>query len=88
MSTNENEKVRKPRRNYKRERAIKKITQNASKGGENKVAKKLTFNQAYSIYLRSRQLIDETEEYVSNLNNARDKQIEEQIERCWRDRQG
>lgn len=74
-------KVHKPRRDFKRERAIQEISDDAAKGGENKVAKELTFQQAFSIYLRSRQLISEgstRSRLISNEEKAK------QIDLCYK----
>jgi hypothetical protein len=46
-------------RNRKREMAIQEIADNALNGGDNRLCKEITFQQAFSIYLRSRQLAEE-----------------------------
>lgn len=79
----EDQKKSKPRRNHKRERAIQEIIDNAAKGGGNRVARELTFQQAFSIHLRSRQLIEEGRDRPHLISDSKKA---EQIDACYEQR--
>jgi len=81
MSTDK--KPNKPRRNKRRLQAIQTIMENALAGGENKVSREITFQQAFSVHLRSRQLQVEGANHphlISDAERAR------QIDQCYAQR--
>lgn len=84
MEENKVEQQEEPRprpRNKKRERAIQEIMNNALNGGDNKLCREITYQQAFSIYLRSRQLIEEGGRPLLS-----DRELDRQINVCYAQR--
>jgi hypothetical protein len=68
-------------RNRKRERAIQDVMDNALNGGYNRLCKEITFQQAFSIHLRSRQLAEESGRPLLS-----DRELARQIDVCYAQR--
>lgn len=75
--------TRKSRREERRLHDIQDIMENAMAGGENKLSRELTFQQAYSVYLRSRQLQVEGSAHPHLIS---DEERARQIDLCYEQR--